>query len=168
MNQTEWERSIPEQLPGLRRYARALTQNIHSADDLVQDCLERAWSRRSSWQAGSNLRAWLFAIMHNIFISDIRRNKRVIDSDYALDETSENCTHEHNHLLRDLERCLAQMKPEHREVVILAGLENMQYKEIAEIINAPIGTVMSRLCRGREELRELMSGNAKPRLVRIK
>lgn len=170
MNRQQWEQLLAEQIPNLRRYARALTQHVHAGEDLVQDCLERAWSRRTSWHEGTNLRAWLFTIMHNLFINEVKRNKLARDYTSSVVDAHVDASpsHDNNQMLRDLESCLAKMKPEYREVVLLAGLENLDYKEIALVIDAPIGTVMSRLSRGREELRELMSGQSKPKLVRIK
>lgn len=168
MNNYEWEIKITQQIPNLRRYARALTGEFSSADDLVQDCLERAWDKRASWQQGSNLRAWLFTIMHNIFINGVRRQK--VHQDYIDKETVSSTTTDNDktHIMRDLEKCLTQLKPEYKEVIILAGLENLSYKEIAYITETPIGTVMSRLSRGREKLRQLMSSTSKPKLVGVK
>jgi len=168
MNNLQWEDNLKLQIPRLRRYACALLQDVSSADDLVQDCLERAWDKRDSWVEGSNLRAWLFTIMHNLFINGVRRNK--LQQSY-LDQTSNSSTTvntEQNYLLHDLESCLATLKPEFREVILLAGLECLSYKEISEVTGVPIGTVMSRLSRGREELRQLMSGESKPKLVSVK
>jgi len=159
---------LSEQIPRLRRYARGLTQNTSEADDLVQDVLERAWDKRLSWQVGSNLRAWLFTIMHNVFVNGVRRNKMAKDYKAALTQSSPGYVEETPLLLRDLENCLAQLKPEYREVVLLAGLEGMSYKEIAAVTAVPLGTVMSRLSRGREELRELISEQQASKVVRIK
>jgi len=167
MNTREWESKLIEQIPRLRRYARYLTQDKQSADDLVQDCLEKAWKKRNTWRAGSNLRAWLFTIMHNVFLNALRR-KKISDNYLQSQHTTEpEVSDEHNLVLRDLEICLAKLKPEYREVLILASVENLTYKEISEVINAPLGTVMSRLSRGRESLREIMSGPTKPKLVRM-
>jgi len=168
MNNLLWEDQLKQQIPNLRRYARALTQNTASADDLVQDCLERAWDKRENWKDGSNVRAWLFTIMHNIFINGIRRQK--IQQEYlskTIELSIEN-SEEQLFAMRDLTACLAKLKPEFRETVLLVGLENLSYKETADITGVPIGTVMSRLSRGREELRQLMTRDAKPKLVSIK
>lgn len=168
MNNVTWEEDITQQIPRLRRYARALTKNSTSADDLVQDCLERAWSKRDTWIEGNNLRAWLFTIMHNCFINGIRKQKR--HDDYVNQISIPTLSHENNkqHIMHDLQTCLNQLKPESREVILLAGLENLSYKEISQITGAPIGTVMSRLSRGREELRRLMTEPNKPKLVSVK
>lgn len=168
MKKKDWEINLSEQIPRLRRYARSLTQNISTSDDLVQDCLERAWDKRHTWQEGSNLRAWLFSIMHNTFVNNVRRNKLARDYEASMIEDVPQHAVETNHVLRDLENCLAKLKPEYREVLLLAGLEGLSYKEIATVTETPIGTVMSRLSRGREELRELMSERKTGKLVRVK
>lgn len=157
-----------EHVPRLRRYAWALTGNRASADDLVQDTLERAWSRLHLWQAGSDMRAWLFAIMHNVFVNGVRarRLETVALEGEALEAPAQG-TQEDGLLLRDLQAGLAQLPPEQREVLLLAGLEGMRYEEIAGVLGVPIGTVMSRLSRGRERLRTILTG-AGPLLRRVK
>jgi len=168
MKNHEWEHNLKQQIPNLRRYARALTKNATCADDLVQDCLERGWNKRNSWAPGSNLRAWLFTIMHNLYVNGIRRQQ--MHQNFLDESTTSQIAHDNDksYLVRDLEVCLSRLKPEYREVIILAGLENLSYKEIALITDTPIGTVMSRLSRGREELRQLMSGTGKAKLVSVK
>lgn len=168
MMQKDWEHQVEELIPRLRRYARVLTRHRDSADDLVQDCLERAWAKRHTWQPGSDLRAWLFTIMHNIFVNSIRVKQLPTEQ---LEEEAHAARHEsleNGHLLRDFERCLDQLKPDTREILVLACLEQMPYKEIAEVTDIPIGTVMSRLSRGREQLRLLMEGHDLNNVVRIK
>lgn len=152
-------------VPRLRRYARALTGNRESADDLVQDTLERAWTKRALWdetvdgRAGS-LRAWLHAVMHNLFVNGIKRTRRtesLDDRDDAADLLpAQDASAETGAALRDLQRALAQLSAEQREVVLLVGLEQMSYAETAQALGVPIGTVMSRLSRGRERLRQLL------------
>lgn len=167
MHNKLWESRLREQIPRLRRYARALTQNAEAADDLVQDCLEKAWDKRDSWQKDSNLRAWLFSIMHNQFINGVRRNKLARDYVQQAQHHVTSTTATDLGLMRDLESCLARLNPEHRVVLLLAGLEGLSYKEIADVTNTPIGTVMSRLSRGRETLRELMSEQQDGKVVRL-
>jgi RNA polymerase sigma-70 factor (ECF subfamily) len=168
MKTKEWEYRVYEQMPRLRRYALALTQNRVAAEDLVQDCLERAWDKRKTWRKDNNFRAWLFSIMHNQFINIVRRNKLASDYINSTTNHTEQFHSENHSILRDLERGLARLRVESREVVLLAGLEGMSYKEIAEITHTPIGTVMSRLSRGREELRALMSEPEDSKVVRLK
>jgi len=166
--ETDWEKQVLELIPRLRRYARVLARHRNNADDLVQDCLERAWAKRHTWQSGSDLRAWLFAIMHNVFVNSIRVKQLPTEQ---LQEETQSVHYEapeNSYLLRDFERCLAHLKPDTREVIVLACLEQMPYKEIAEVTDIPIGTVMSRLSRGREQLRLLMDGNELNNVVQIK
>jgi len=167
MDNFYWEENLEKHIPSLRRYARALTSNKATADDLVQDCLERAWQKRDSWREGSNFRSWIFTIMHNLFINAVRREK--VHQNYVNRTARDNdFINDQNHLMHDLEYCLSQLKPELKEIVLLAGLECMSYREISEVTSLPMGTVMSRLSRGRSELRELMSENTKPKLVSVK
>jgi len=152
---------IEAQIPRLRRYARALTGDRSSADDLVQDTLERALSRFHLWRHGSDLRAWLFTIMHNIFVNQVRARLRhrheSLESDAALDAMQ---APEPDWLqLRDLDSALAQLPQEQRTVLLLVGLEQFTYEEAARVLQIPIGTVMSRLSRGRERLRAVLAGD---------
>ena len=144
-------------IPNLRRYARALVGgDRHAADDLVQDTLERAVRKFHLWKPG-DLRAWLFSIMHNVFINQLKARK--IRPEVEADETlaapipSAGRTD-----VLDLERALGFLAPEQREVVLLVGLEEMTYAEVAKALGIPVGTVMSRLSRGREKLRKLVDG----------
>jgi RNA polymerase sigma-70 factor (ECF subfamily) len=151
--------AIVAEIPRLRRYARALTGDAVRADDLVQDTLERALGKWALWRPG-NLRAWLFSIMHNLFVN-LARSPRVVDypGDEALPELP---TREHQGdalELRDLTRSLAKLPEEQREVLLLVCLEDLSYEDAAKILGVPIGTVMSRLSRGRERLRALLSGS---------
>lgn len=153
---------IAAELPRLRRYARALLKDPGAADDLVQDCLERALSRTHLFRAGTNLRAWLFTIMHGIHVNALQRQNRAADT-APLDPVAENRhaappAQDDGLAMRDLANALEQLSPEQREVVLLVGLEGMTYRETAEILDVPSGTVMSRLARGRERLRRLMEG----------
>jgi RNA polymerase sigma-70 factor, ECF subfamily len=148
-------------IPRLRRYARALTGNRDAADDLVQDTLERAWGRFHLWRRGTNLRAWLFTIMHNLFVNDSRTRNR--ENQFAAEEDEASAVaaspaHEKSIELRELDAALRQLPEEQREVVLLVGLEQMSYREVARVTGVPLGTVMSRLFRGRERLRQLVHG----------
>jgi len=150
---------ITEQIPRLRRYARALTGDSISADDLVQDTLERAWSKLHLWQRGSDMRPWIFSIMHNTFINHIRKNQITTASlDDEANEISSPETYEESFGMRDLASSILKLPHEYREVILLVGLEQMQYEEAAQVLGIPLGTVMSRLSRGREKLRALMAG----------
>jgi RNA polymerase sigma-70 factor, ECF subfamily len=147
-------------LAPLKRYARQLTRDSSAADDLVQDCLTRALGKIHLWDPGTDLRAWLFTILHNQHIGLARRDMRrrahrqLLQSDCsgALAPTQGVQLE-----LRDLERALAKLPEEQRSVILLIGLEGMGYEEAAAALNLPVGTVRSRLARGREALR-MMTG----------
>lgn len=161
-------------VPRLRRYARALTGSREAADDLTQDTLERAWAKRDLWQPGTNLRAWLFTVMHGVFVNGLRR-WRPTESLDALDfegveQRDTAASAETAIAVRDLRRALASLPDEQRQVVLLVGLEQLSYAETAEVLGVPIGTVMSRLARGRERLRQLLDDETPDRqgLRRVK
>ena len=152
-------RQIEAEIPRLRRYARALTRDAVLADDLVQDCLTRALDKLHLWQSDTDLHAWLFAILHNQYVNHIRRSVRegaifgLSDDEPSLARApQQGCRLE----LRDLERAIAKLPGEQRAAILLVGLEGMGYEEVAGILNVPVGTVRSRLSRGRETLRRLM------------
>ncbi|MFC0695620.1 RNA polymerase sigma factor [Paraburkholderia humisilvae] len=155
-------------VPRLRRYARALLGNRERADDLVQDTLERALRYASNFRAGSNLNAWLMTIMHNVFVNDVLRaaNTRthvaVDDASIVEDELMVDGHHAAGLEMRDLDGALQQLPPDQREVVLLVGLDEMSYAEIAQTLNVPLGTVMSRLSRARHKLRTLLSRDVAP------
>jgi len=144
----------------LRRYARALTGDRNAADDLVQDTLEKAWKRFALWRPGSDLRAWLFTIMHNVFVNQLRSSPRNQEPPHASLEITVAAPQEDRLRLRDLNKALRELSPEHREVVLLIGLEQMSYEQAAKVLGIPIGTVMSRLSRGREQLRAIINGTS--------
>jgi len=165
---SDFNELIIEQIPRLRRYARALVGERARADDLVQDTLERAWSRFHLWQHGSNLRAWLFTVMHNIFVNQYRSSDRGRTT--AIDDTIEIAVRDGSDdamQMRDLHRSLAQLPDDYREVILLVGVEQLTYEEASDVLRVPLGTVMSRLSRARERLHALMSGQAKT-LRRVK
>jgi len=160
---------IVEHIPRLRRYARALTGERYAADDLVQDTLERAWNKFSLWRPGSDLRAWLFAIMHNVFINQIRRRRNEIE--LAMEDPPAvpvRATQSDALELRDVDTALRSLPLEQREVVLLVALEQMSYDEVSRALDIPIGTVMSRLSRARERMRGILGGQAAVPLKVIK
>jgi RNA polymerase sigma factor (sigma-70 family) len=152
--------SIVALIPALRRYARALTGDAWAADDLVQDTLERACSRWRLWLAGSDLRAWMFTLMHNLFVSQVRQLQRRGGSANTVD--LEEVAHglvaptAPPGLGLDLQRCLLRLPTDQRVVLLLVCVEQMGYAEVAKVIGVPVGTVMSRLSRARERMRELL------------
>jgi RNA polymerase sigma-70 factor (ECF subfamily) len=155
-------------LPRLRRYARALTGDRHAADDLVQDTLERAWSKLDLWRRGSRLDAWLLTIMHNVFVNQYRRRPPPADSidDMPL-EPSVRGAQADKLEVRDLDAALGRLPPEQREVLLLVALEECSYADTARILDVPVGTVMSRLSRAREKLRGLLADGVQPAPLRI-
>ena len=170
--------SIVAHIPALRRYARALTGDVWAADDLVQDTLERACSRWRLWLAGTDLRAWLFTVMHNLFISQVRQDQRRAEIMQPVD--IDDVAHELQApgaalgITIDLQRCLLRLPMDQRAVLLLVTLEDMSYAEVAKVVGVPIGTVMSRLARARDRMRELMqepkgtAGRTAPVLRRLK
>ena len=149
---------LEAEIPRLRRYARALTRDVIRADDLVQNCLTRAIAKQHLWQIGTDLRAWLFTILHNQHVNDVRRSARegksVDLSDVPTLAVASNAIPSLE--LHDLEVAMGKLAPEQRQVILLVGLEGMAYEEVAAILKVPVGTVRSRLSRGRDQLRRLM------------
>ncbi len=143
-----------EHIPALRRYARLLTGDPARADDLVQDTLERACIKWSLWQPGSALRSWLLSMMHNLHANQ-RRDWRHDDGHAALEDVPEPMANAAERM--DLQRALVALPPPMREVLLLVTVEEYTYSEAAVILDVPVGTVMSRLHRARERLRELMT-----------
>ena len=153
--------ALADHIAALNRYARALLGDRNEAEDLVQDCLTRALSRAHLWRPGTDLRAWLFTILHNIHINNMRsrqahvaaedmtfgRNRRGMAASPDQDARLE---------LRDLARALDSIPDEQREVLLLVGMEGMSYEEAARVLRVPIGTIMSRVARGRDALRRRM------------
>src|SRR5438105_1921320 len=155
----DFARLLEAEIPRLRRYARALTRDVSRADDLVQSCLTRAVAKQHLWQPGTDLRAWLFTILHNQHVNDVRRSVRE-GVNVAVEEMAPVLTVQSNAIaalqLRDLESAIGKLPQEQRQVILLVGLEGMRYEEVAAILGVPVGTVRSRLSRGRDQLRRLM------------
>jgi RNA polymerase sigma-70 factor, ECF subfamily len=151
---------IVEQIPRLRRYARALRGNPADADDLVQDTLERAYSRWHLWKPGRDLRPWLFAIMHNVFVNQLKlaRNRLAVVTMDEAEDLGTPAPQESVGQAIDLAAAVAKLPPAQRETLLLVTLEELTYAEAASVLDIPIGTVMSRLWAARTRLRELTSG----------
>jgi RNA polymerase sigma-70 factor (ECF subfamily) len=156
---------LQNEIPRLRRYARALTRDASRADDLVQSCLVRALAKSHLWQPGTDLRAWLFTILHNQHVNEVRRAVRE-GINVPVEDVSPVLTVPSNQgaslQLRDLDRAMARLPEEQRQVLLLVGLEGMRYEEVALVLDVPVGTVRSRLSRGRDMLRHLMDMKARP------
>lgn len=158
----ETEKLIAEQTPRLRRYARALLGDSVPADDLVQEALLRGLSRQHMWQPGTDMRAWMFTILHNIHVNNQRRAYSRNRLHEPLDDHLEVASpsgQEKGLEIRDLGRALQRLPEAQREVILLVGLEGMDYKSVAAVLEIPLGTVMSRLHRGRDALRRLMGAD---------
>jgi RNA polymerase sigma-70 factor (ECF subfamily) len=156
-------------IPRLRRYARALVGDRSAADDLVQDTLERAWAKLHLYRRGTDLRAWLFTVMHNVHVNKVRAARATDSLDDDMPELAQRAVQGDALLVRDLERSIARLPAEQRAVLLLVTLEEMSYDDVARTLGIPIGTVMSRLSRAREKLRSMMLGQgttAKLKVVR--
>jgi RNA polymerase sigma factor (sigma-70 family) len=148
-------------LPSLRRYARALVGDRNRADDLVQDTMERGWRKLTTRHGGGDMRAWLFSIMHNLHI-DAHRKPAIITEEMDDNTPFPAMPGDHTERLqlREMDNALAALPLEQREVLLLVALEQMPYEQVAATLNIPVGTVMSRLSRGRERLRLTLDGKA--------
>jgi RNA polymerase sigma-70 factor (ECF subfamily) len=148
---------IAAHIPQLRRFARALAGNQALADDLVQDCIERALRKWHLYDETRSLRTWLFTILRNIYISGLRRDGRAVFAksvdELGPGEGAMRPEQESRLAVEDIAAAIGRLPDDHREVILLVALEDMSYREIAEITGVPIGTVMSRLSRARASLR---------------
>ena len=135
----------------------------------MQDTLERAWLKLHLYQSGTNLRAWLFTVMHNAHVNRLRGRREEESLDESMYELVASQPATDGLLIRDLDRAVRSLPDEQREVLLLVVLEDMSYEQTAQTLGIPIGTVMSRLSRAREKLRLILSGQAaSPRLQRVK
>jgi len=153
-------RTIEPLIPALRRYARALLHDPWSADDLVQDCLERAIGRWHQRRDDDNARAWMFAILHNLAMTRLRRatrQPRMVPMD-GTEPASLRATQEEHMHCQDVMNALAHLPDEQRSVLLLVAVEDLSYTEAAKVLDIPVGTVMSRLSRARDRLHKLLSG----------
>jgi RNA polymerase sigma factor (sigma-70 family) len=160
---------LEPQIPALRRYAFALTRDHAAADDLVQDCLERALSRWYLRLPDSDPRPWLFTILHNVFVSGQRSQRRRPLHDTLEDSTdaSTPADQEAGLIGRDIRTQFARLSEAHQSVLLLVGVEGLAYATVARVLGVPVGTVMSRLNRAREQFRSHLNGE-RPALRRVK
>ena len=160
---------LEPQIPALRRYAYALVRNHDVADDLVQDCLERAIARWYLRRGDGDLRAWLFTILRNICISDVRqRRRRGTEVDLDAAALSVRPAQEAGLDTQDVLAALDRLPEDHKAVLLLVGVEDLSYEETASILGIPRGTVMSRLARARQSLRGLLDRSGGTWLRRVK
>ncbi|MEM5435850.1 sigma-70 family RNA polymerase sigma factor [Paraburkholderia diazotrophica] len=152
-------------IPALRRYASAMVRDRDLADDLVQDCLERAISHWETRRRAENTRQWVFSIAHNLIVSRLRQHaRRGLHLDIAdVDEGAFAVPAPQEHRIRhgELMKALAALPEDQRSVILLVSVEDLTYAEAAKTLNIPVGTVMSRLARGRERLQSALDGTGK-------
>lgn len=157
---------LADHIPALRRYAHVLSRDGRDADDLVQESLLRAVDRLRARSDVVNMKSWLFTIMHNIFVSRLRKNHvRRFDISLEADDALQPGTpapQEDALRWRDLMRSFETLADDQRQVLLLVAVEGLGYAEVAAVLDIPIGTVMSRLSRGREKLRQMMDGDDRP------
>jgi RNA polymerase sigma factor (sigma-70 family) len=163
---------IEECIPALRRYASALLRDRQEVDDLVHDCLVRALDRLHTLRNDAEMRSWLFAIMHNLYVSRFRR-KQTQGQSLSIEALEEQAPAVHprqeEHLeAQDVIRAVERLPEDHRAVLLLVTVEDLSYAEVAQVLGIPIGTVMSRLARARERVRRDTEGRASPEFRRVK
>jgi RNA polymerase sigma-70 factor (ECF subfamily) len=154
---------IAKLLPRLRRFARTIAWNCEDADDLVQVALERALVRSGQWQAGTRLDSWMFRIMKNAWIDEVRgriRQDRVFAPEEAGEHVGDDSAESHQQRMA-IQRAISMLSEDHRVVVGLVLVDGLPYKEAAEVLDIPMGTLTSRLVRAREALQGLLSDQAR-------
>jgi RNA polymerase sigma-70 factor (ECF subfamily) len=160
---TDFAQQLEAILPRLRQYALVLTKDSGAADDLVQGTVLRGLEHKLLWTPGTDLRAWLFTIMHNLFVSEVRRAARnPVLLMGGVTEHHSQPSQEGRLALRDLDRALARLPKAQLEIIIMIGLEGMSYDDAGRALGIPLGTVRSRLSRAREMLRVLMDIDRRP------
>jgi RNA polymerase sigma-70 factor (ECF subfamily) len=167
----ERQRAIIDEIPGLRRYALALLRDRDAADDLVQDSLVRALSRIASWTTGDSPRRWLFTLMHNLFVDQLRRARlhvqAVATMPEAIDATSVSPPQIDRLASVEVLAALRQVGPERRMALVLVAVEGVSYADAANTLGIPAGTLMSRVARGRQELRSILDDMSRRRAIRV-
>jgi RNA polymerase sigma-70 factor, ECF subfamily len=168
----DYRKEVASHVPHLRRFARALSGDAALADDLVQDCVERALRKQHLFDETRNLKTWLFTILRNLFVSGLRRKTGEMATknvdDLVAGEDATLPEQEQGLAVAEIGQALDRLPAAHREVVLLVALEEMSYREVAEITGVPIGTVMSRLSRARASLRTLLKDDGQASLRRVK
>lgn len=160
LSDEEFARELQDVLPSLRAFGRSLCGTRDRADDLVQETLMKAWAARTRFRAGTSFRAWTFVILRNSFLSDRRRLSTTMEvSDEGVDLVmSTPASQDRRLILEDLQRALMRLPEAWREAVVLVGASGLSYQEAADICGCPIGTIRSRVARGRAELDRIMNG----------
>lgn len=158
LSEDAWRDAILGQAPALRAFAWTLSRNATDADDLVQDTLVKAWANRERFEAGTNLRAWLFTILRNTWYSAVAKRRREVadeDGKHAAGLSAE-ASQDWAIEMDDLRAALDKLPPEHREAIVMVGAAGLSYEEAAEIAGCALGTIKSRVNRARNRLAELM------------
>jgi RNA polymerase sigma-70 factor, ECF subfamily len=166
---SDLEHRLRELLPRLRRFAFRLTRDAASADDLVQTTFERAFSRWSSRRDDEALQPWLFSILYRQFIDDHRRSRRqssLLDR-LSIGRRVEHPSAEREVVAKSMLEALERLPPEQRSLLLWISVDGLAYQEVADILEVPIGTVMSRLSRARQALRRLCEGETKTPALRL-
>lgn len=171
MDEVAW--LMAREIPRLRRYALALAGEPAAADDLVQDCLERAIRKRHLWQRHGSIRAWLYRILFNVYLNQRTqraRRQRQLPLDLASDALAVPARQEHRVDCTDIAAAMHSLPDDQRAAILLTALEGLSYDEAAAILDIPVGTLRSRLSRARDRLRALYrpSGEREPALRRVK
>lgn len=167
MDDLKW--AIARQIPHLRRFALALSRDQHQADDLVQDTLERALRKQRLWRRRGSLRSWLFSVLYRTHVDHARSNRRreVSTEPEVMNAAGQQPANQEHHVeCRNIGDALDRLPADQRSAILLVALEGFSYDEAAEVLQVPIGTVRSRLSRGREALREFREADAQPRILR--
>lgn len=163
--------AVLAEIPRLRRYARALLRDGDRADDLVQDCLERALRRLDNWMEGESPRRWLFTIMHNLFVDQMRRTSRRAETAMLPLDHSEALAAPASQAeaigAREVLDALQAIAPERRAALLAVAVEGFSYAEAAAMLGVPAGTLMSRVARGRDDLRALLDDAGRRRLIKV-
>jgi RNA polymerase sigma-70 factor (ECF subfamily) len=165
MDETEW--LIAREAPGLRRYARALVRDRDRADDLVQECLERALRKQHLWHRTGSIRGWLLRILYNVHINLAKHHQNAPQTTSIEDISIAQPARQFGHLqLQEMARALDELPDLQRETLLLVVLEGLSYEEAACVLDVPVGTVRSRLSRAREALQSLNLAEVRPVALR--
>lgn len=158
-DKTEFKQGLVSHLPNLRAFAYSLCGNMDRADDLVQETVMKAWAAMESYEAGSNMKAWLFTILRNVFYSECRKRKREVeDAEGALAAKLSVHAAQDGHMdLQDLSAAIQDLPEEQREALILVGATGASYEEAAEICGCAVGTIKSRVSRARQHLIDVLN-----------
>lgn len=160
---TPFNRQLAELLPRLRRFARTVTYNREDADDLVQVAIERALTRTAQWEEGTRLDSWMFRIIKNAWIDEVRsriRRERLFAPEEAGEQVGDDSAGMHQERMA-VQKAISLLSEDHRMVIGLVLVDGLPYKEAADVLEIPVGTLTSRLARAREALQSILSTDAR-------